>query len=361
MVRKIIHLIILTLILLTCKTEPEIILEKEIPGLETIKRLGKKIDSIGLFSILFETVKKLSNTKIDYSELEELLNSQNNEKVFIIEEIEYNEEGLAINIKGHVEMPSTYKEYLIKGGLGIPVYEAIPPNDFGIVFGRKGEIAIRDGIIVKENVLEKEDFYEIQTGSEIYDEINRLALLSKLNIIIRNAFLKNYITELEGMLLNSSSKKAIIESIKKYKRQKRNINKTNEDLLLDFLISNKSYLEEIKKSNKEAKERIKKSRELLTFIDNIIAHQSFNIAKIFTQLTFETLYLIFFSNQQEALYLINKNIYKNLPKNLNITKRDLNEIRRYSDYITKKTKYFKNINKQLEKKIYLINKEILFK
>lgn len=334
--------------------------EDKIPYIETIRRIGVKVDGERIFQILSETIVKLSYSPFAYYSIKDLLNSPNSEKVFIIDYIEYNEKGLATKIEGHIEIPATYREYILKGGLGIPVYEAIQPNEFGVVFGRDGDIAIRDGVVVKENILEKSEFYEFLTGSELYDEFSRLALLSQLGIEIRRAFLKNYIVELEGMLLNSDSKKAIIESMKNFKKKRKN-NDRDDTLLLDFIIANKSYLKTIKDSDKRAKDRIKKSRELLNIIEGAITAQSLNITKIFARMTLETLYLIFKADDREASYIINNNIYRNIPKNINLTEYELKAIQKYSEYLNKKTNYNIKINRELDKKISKINREIFLK
>jgi len=362
--KKISMMLCMIIFIINCKTtqgksteKPESVRQERIPGIETMRKYGKKIDPDAVFDILAETINKLSGDGLSFSIFNEVLNSVNDENLFIIESIEYNDNGLAAKITGHIEKPSTYREYIIRGGLGSPVYEAVEPNEFGVVFGRSGNLAVREGLVVRINTLEQEEFYEILMGSEMYDEFGRAALLSQAALAVKTPYLKNYIIELEGFLLNSASKKAILEGIKAYKNDPQNKGKSNEEVLINFLAANKSYLAELKSSNKEAKNRIKKNRELLDLFESAIAVQSVNIAKIISQIALDTAAIVL--DFRNAPYLIADYLKKNIPKNTDMSYQDMKNIEKYGNYRVKKADESFKANKEINKKIAEINREIL--
>ncbi len=365
--KKIILTLLIIIIAINCKTTKEKskqdsekivkVKQERIPGIETMRKYGKKIDADALFDILADTISKLTGSGSSYSLFNEILNSSSDENVYIIEGIIYNDRGLATQITGHIEKPSTYREFILKGGLGTPVYEAVEPNEFGVVFGRSGNIAIRDGVVVRINTLEQEEFYELLMGSEMYDEFSRAALLSQAAMTVKTPYLKNYIVEIEGILMNSASKKAILEGIKQFKNDPENKGKSNEEVLINFLAANKSYLAELKSSNKEAKNRIRKSRELLDLFESAIAVQSINIAKIITQIAVDTANIVL--DFRNAPYLIAQYVEKNIPKNSEMSYQDLKNIEKYGNYRVKKADESFKANREINKKIAEINREIL--
>ncbi|MBN2544274.1 MAG: hypothetical protein JXB50_00665 [Spirochaetes bacterium] len=362
--KKISLIMCMIILIMNCKTtgekkpqSTEKVRHERIPGIETMRKYGRKIDPDAVFDILADTVSKLGGAGFSYTLFNEILNSSNDEDIYIVESIEYNDKGLATKINGHIEKPSSYREFIIRGGLGSPVYEAVEPNEFGVVFGRSGNIAVRDGVVVRINTLEQEEFYELLMGSEMYDEFSRAALLSQAALVVKTPYLKNYIVELEGIVLNSASKKAILEGIKQFKNDPQNKDKSNEEILINFLAANKSYLEELNESNKNAKIRIKKSRELLDLFESAMAVQSVNIAKIISQIALDTVAIVL--DFRNAPYLIAEYVEKNIPKNTGMTYQDLKNIEKYGNYRVKKADECFKANKEINRKIAEINREIL--
>jgi len=325
--------------------------KEKIPGLETMKKYGNKLTPEEIILKIGEILSNMGfSGQIASSAYNESLNEKNENPVFIVEKIEYDENGLAKNIKGHTVIPHTFRDYVIKGGLGTPVYEAAEPNEFGVIFGRKGNIAIRNNVIVRQNPLDESEIYEIYFESEMYDKIMTFGILEKAYELLRTPYLENLIIELEGMLLNSESKKAILESMREFKKKNKRMNDT--ELMLNFLKANKSYLDIIKNSNKETKKRIKEGEQLLDAIDTACALQAVEIAEIFAEMAEDIASI--FTNFSSAAYLIADYVERNVPKNTDMTFEELEEIEKYNNYLLKEY----NKNKKKNDKLWKIVKEI---
>ena len=144
--------------------------------------------------------------------------------------------------------------------------------------------------------MEDAEIYEIQLGSDTYDKIARASMLFQAYEIIRTPYLENTIIELQGMLLNSKSKDAILEGIRNFKNEHKKMSEA--EVIVNFLKVNKTYLNEIKKSNKEARKRIKESREMLDAISNACALQVGIITELFGKMAEDIAYIFLekFSN-----------------------------------------------------------------
>lgn len=348
------YIIIISLIL-SCETtekrgEEEKPDRNKIPGIATMERFGRLLGPEEVLYKIGESMQGIPGGNIAQAAYLSSLNEPNNEPVFVIESIEYNSEGLATNIKGHVETPFTFREYVVKGGLGVPVYEAAAQNEFGVIFGRPGNIAVRDGVVVKVNPLNEAYIYDLKIGSETYDKIYTAGILYQAYEAVRTPFLKNKIVEFQGILLNSASKKAIMEEIKKFKEENKNM--TEVEVMINFLASNKTYLEEIEKSNRESRERIKKGREMLDAISSGCGLQTTGIVLLFTQMATDIVSLFF--DPFNAPNRIMEYTYRNIPKNSSLSYSNLEDVRRYGNYQLRKYQNNLNKNQDLWKKFIQI-------
>ena len=350
--KKNIILTVILLILLSCQsgddkkeeTKESPLISKDsdnIPGISTMEKFGTRLSPDEILNRIGDSMDNIPGGSAIRSSINSRLNERNNKKVYIIESIEFNKQGFAINIKGHIETPSNYREYVAKGGLGIPVYEEVPENEFGLIFGRKGNIALRDGAVVKINPLEYSNIYFIQVGSDLYDKITKASVLYQALEVSRTPFFKNMLIELEGMLLNSGSKKALLEGIKKFKEENKNM--SEEEVMINFLAANESYLKEIEKSNDEAKERIKNGKELINNISGACAAQNASISMVFVKMGTDLAQCFLDPNPFNIASRISDYIYSNVPKNSNLKYQNLNDIYKYSQY--QQNKYQTNLKK----------------
>jgi hypothetical protein len=357
--RNIFLIISALLVILMCKstqkqTDEEKIDKSRIPGIATMERHGRKLGPDEILDKIGESMRGVPGGSIAESAFHNSLRMPNTNPVYVIESIEYNSEGLAINIKGHIEVPSSFREYVAKGGLGVPVYEAVGTNEFGVIFGRPGNIAVREGVVVKLNPLKDADIYDLKIGSETYDKINSASVLYQAYEEVRGPFLRNKIIEFQGILLNSSSKQAILEGIKKFKEENKKMNET--ELMLNFLAANKSYLKEIEQSTKEAKQRIKNGRELLDAISSASSMQTTGIVLLYAEMAKDIIDIVMdFRNMPSKIL---EYTHRNIPKNSSLTYDDLGEIRKYGNYQLKRYQNNLEKNQELWKKYIEITKNL---
>ncbi len=327
--KKLHLLLIIGIVLFACESTGQ--LQERAPGVETMKKYGTRMNPAEVLDMIGESIRSLSGGYTAYSLYNEILNSSNTNPVFVISSIEYNNDGLATKIEGRVEVPRTIREFVIKGGMGTPVYEAVEPNEFGLIFGRRGNIAVREGVIVKTNTLESAEIYKLVVGSVTYDKISEASVLFQSLEVARTPYLKNMIVELEGMVMNSESKGVILEAMRTYKAE--NPNATDEDVVL-YVLSQETYLNELKRSNEAARARIKKSAELVNTITTACALKSVEIAEIFTVMAIDIASL--FRNPMAAPGMIASYVARNLPSGSDMQFSDLDNIQKYGDYQLRK-------------------------
>ena len=268
---KHVFVFVVLIILVACETVKPIPGVKPMlaPGLITMKKYGKKLNPYEILHLSGQIMGEMGIFgAVGYNEYINKLNKPNNKRVFIVESIVFNKEGFAEDIKGRIEKPATYMEFVAKGGLGIPVYEANTPNELGVIFGRRANIASRDGVIVRVNPLEHTDLYYIRLGSETYDAIMNASILFQSYEMVRTPYIDNLRVELEGMIMNSDSRELILGEMKKFKEENKDKYTTENDILVAFINSNESYLEMLSESNHDAMERIHESKIFLDMIKN---------------------------------------------------------------------------------------------
>jgi hypothetical protein len=313
-----------------------------IPGIKTMKKYGTKMTPEETLVKIGEILNEMGAMgSLPATIYNDSLRQPNTNPVFILESLELNNKGFATQIEGYVTTPSTFKSYVSAGGFGVPIYEAVEPNEFGVIFGRNGNIAVREGVIVKKNPLQDAEIYELQLGSETYDKIMRASVLFQTYEIIRQPYLENVIVEFQGMLLNSASKDAILEGIKKFKSEHKNM--SEQEVVANYLKANKTYLDEIKKSNDEARKRIRESRKMMDAISSACSLQVGDITKLFLQIAADIAKIVF--NIKEAGYLIPEYVRANIPKNSKMTFAELQEIQNYNRYMM--DQYIVNSKKNL--------------
>lgn len=330
--------------------------EEKIPGLQTMREHGTKLTPGGVLDRMGDAMGRLPGGAISYNIFQAVLNSPNEEPVFVIDDIEYNEQGLAVRIEGHVEVPPTYRAYVEMGGLGMPVYEAIEPNEFGVIFGRPGDIAVREGVVVKTNPLDEVEIYELFLKSESYDKVTRASILFQGYQAIRAPFLRIMLLELEGMLLNSSSKEVILEDIREFKEENRELN--DEELMMAFLEANEGYIEMLNESDAAAKNRIKQARELLNAVSGACALQTVEIVKHFTIMATEIANIALSMNPITIAVATADYVARNVPKNMELTMADLKNIKKYGEYQNKKYNDNVKANRELWQRTMEITKKI---
>jgi hypothetical protein len=329
---------------------------KNIPGLATMQKHGTKLDPDGILDRIGEAMYSLPGGGIAYAAFQEAMAAPNDEPVFVISSIEYDRNGLATDIQGSVQVPSTVRSFVALGGLGSPVYEAAEPNEFGVIFGRKGNLAVRDGVVVKVNTLDEAEIYELFLQSETYDKITRASILYQGYAAIRTPYLQNMTLELEGLLLNAASKDAILKGIKDFKKKNRRM--SDEEVMINFLKANKSYLAEIKESNREARARIRESRKLLDACSSACALQTVELVEHFAEMA-ATIAAVTLSLDPIAIASATaRYISENVPKNMDITFQDLQQIQNYSKYQMNQYQKNQKKNQKLWKNAMEIQREI---
>jgi len=317
--------------LIGCQTTETAKSEKSAPGLETMRKFGTELNSNQVLNMIGDSMRTLVGGGAAYSIYNAILSSPNANQVFVVSSIEYNEDGLAVKIDGKIETPATIRDYVLKGGLGSPIYEAVEPNEFGVIFGRKGNVAVRDGVIVKTNPFETAEMYDITINSATYDKIAKASLLFQAFEVARTPYLKNMLVELEGMVLNSASKDVIIQAMIEYKK---NNPKATHEMVMVEVLSQQSFLDEIRKSNSAASERIRKSGELLNAIGAACALKSVEIAEHFARMALDIASL--FSNPLQAPGMIANYVTKNVPQGRGMTFTDLDNIQKYGEFQMKR-------------------------
>ncbi len=327
---------------------------ENIPGINAVKKYGTKLTPSQIVDRIGEILSGMQLTAgLGSAIFYGIMNEANTEPVFIIESIQFDKNGYATDIKGHVETPKTFREFVEDGGLGMPVYEAVEPNEFGVIFGRKGNIAVRDGVIVRINPLENSEIYEVVFNSDLYDKINRASVLFQAYEAIQTPYLENFIIELEGMILNSASKKEILEGIKEFKKTHNRLNE--KELIAAYLQANRSYLAEIKKSNENARKRIKESEKLLETIDNACSLEVTQVTETFLQITEDTAEL--FLDPFSAPSHIAEYLSANIPKN-DIKYSEFTDIQKYDRYQMNLYNKNKKKNEELLKMVKNLSKDL---
>ncbi|HBD96172.1 MAG: hypothetical protein A2015_07185 [Spirochaetes bacterium GWF1_31_7] len=342
--RKILLVLTTIALLISCKSTGENTGGKtdKIPGIVTVTKYGKPIDSSTVLQKISDSLSTFTNGRIAQNIYNSILDTPTVKSLYVIDTITYNDDGLATEITGKVVTTKTYREYVALGGLGSPVYEAVPPNEFGLIFGRKGNVAIREGLVVKVDTLSKNPIIDVSIGSETYDKVANASVLYQAFEAARTPYLENTLIELEGMLLNSASKDVIIEDLKKFKLE--NPKLQDAEVMTSFLLANKSYLDLLKKSNEEAKDRIKKGAELVNAIASGCALQTIALVEHFGNMALEITRIALDPLAIPANTA--RYIARNVPKGKGMTMNDLNEIQRYGKYqmdVYKKN-YDKNLN-----------------
>lgn len=349
--RAFIAAVLLMFLILGCKSGADKKDKKQksdgkIPGLATMQKFGKKLTPVELLGLVGEAMREVAGGGLAMDIYNAVLHSPNDQEVFIIEEIEFNEQGLATKIEGYVEVPATYIEYVRLGGLGVPVYEAKEPNEFGVIFGRPGDVAMRDGVIVKLNPFEDKDVYHLKLNAETYDKITRASVLYQAFAITRGPYLENMILELQGMLLNSASKDALLEAIKKFKEENPDLTET--EVMVNFLKANQTYLDELKDLDKDAKKRIKEGKKLLNAIGSGCALQTISLVEHFTLMAAEIAAITLSAASLDMQPLANY-ISRNVPKGMGMKLNDLKEVQKYSKYQFEEYKKNSKKNRELWK------------
>lgn len=354
-------IILSAFLLISCETTEKSGETKKgrIPGIETMRKYGTRLTPETLLDEIAFAMSGITGGDIALTIFNEVLNSRNNDPVFVVENIEFDKNGMATLIDGRVETPRTIRGYIAKGGGGIPVYEPVEPNEFGLIFGRKGNIAIRDGVTVLKNSLEEEELYSLKMGSETYDKIMTASLLFQAYEVAQKQYLENMIIELEGMLLNTSSKGAILEGIKKFKEENKKLN--DKEIMVNFLLANKSYLDEIKESNKDALKRIRSSGEFVNAIGAGCGLQVTAIVEMFAIMTLETAAITLSLDPFEIANKIAEYVARNVPSNprfSSMTKMDLDNISAYGKYYQKRYETYLQKNRKLLEKVVELQKYI---
>jgi len=185
------------------------------------------------------------------------------------------------------------------------------------------------------------------------------------------------LVELEGMILNSASKEVILESIKEFKEEHKNEFKTDEELLINFMQANDSFIQELDKSNIAARKRIKDGKELIDLIEDGSDAAMLNCTKVFAEIAAEIALITLVTAKtvteggSDPAELIARSIAASVkaaamtavfvtdhvPKRSNMTFFDLQEVDKYSRY--RMMEYDKNLreNRELWKKAnYIIRK-----
>ena len=330
-----------------------------IPGIQTMRKYGTRLTPETLLDEIGYAMSGITGGEAALAIYDVVLNSDNFDPVYVIENIKFDKNGMATVIEGRVETPQTIKDYIAKGGGGIPVYEPVEPNEFGLIFGRKGNIALREGVTVLKNSLEEEELYSLKLGSEIYDKIMTASLLFQAYEVAQKQYLENMIVELEGMLLNTSSKGAILEGIKNFKKENKKMN--DKEIMVNFLLANKSYLDEIKESNKDALKRIRSSGEFVNAIGTGCGLQVVAIVEMFAKMTLETAAITLSLDPFEIANKIAEYVAKNVPsdpKFSKMTKIDLDNISAYGKYYQKRYETYLQKNRKLLEKVVELQKYI---
>ncbi|HOF00467.1 MAG TPA: hypothetical protein PK385_02490 [Spirochaetota bacterium] len=330
-----------------------------IPGIKTMRKYGTRLTPETLLDEIAYAMSGITGGEAALSIYECVLESDNYNPVYVVKNIEFDKNGMATLIEGRVETPRDIRSYIAKGGGGIPVYEPAEPNEFGLIFGRKGNIAVRDGVTVLKNSLKDEEFYSLRLGSEIYDKIMTASLLFQAYEVAQNQYLENMIIELEGMLLNTSSKDALLEGIKQFKKKNKKMN--DKEIMVNFLLANKSYLDEIKQSNKEALERIRTGGEFVNAIGAGCALQVVAIVEMFAAMTLETAAITLSLDPFEISKKIAEYVAKNVPsdpKFSSMTKMDLDNISAYGKFYQKRYETYLQKNRKLFDKVVELQKYV---
>lgn len=321
---------------------------EKVPGLATMQKFGKKLTASEILNIAGEAMQQsfLTGGGFSYAIFNAVLHSPNDQKVFVVEYIEYNDQGLATLIEGYVETPATYIEFIQLGGLGSPVYEAIEPNEFGVIFGRPGDVAVREGVVVKTNPFEAKDVYYLKLNAETYDKIMLASVLSQAWTIAREPYLQNMIVELQGQLLNSSAKEQVLEAVKKFKEENPELTET--EVMVNFLKANKSFMDRLENLDKDSNKRIKNGKKLMNSIAAANVAQSVHIAEHFAFMAaeFVTIAASIVAMDPEPLA---DYIYRNVPKNSSLKYKDLQQVHKYSKYQFDQYKKIWKSNKELWK------------
>ncbi len=358
---------VVLIILVACETVKPIpgVKPMSAPGLSTMKKYGKKLNPYEILHLSGQIMGEMGIFgAVAYNEYINKLNMPNNKRVFIVESIVFNKEGFAQDIKGRIEKPATYMEFVAKGGLGIPVYEANTPNELGVIFGRRANIASRDGVIVRVNPLEYTDLYYIHLGSETYDAIMNASILFQSYEMVRTPYIDNLRVELEGMIMNSDSRELILGEMKKFKEENKDKYDSENDILVAFINSNESYLEMLGASNQVAIERIHESKIFLDMIKNAAETASGRVALIFGEIaldialiTLETagnamsrgdssiggMLLAAIEATSLTIQKTAEYVARNIPRNSSITLPDLQNINAYNNYMF--NRYIENSKK----------------
>lgn len=359
-------------VFLSCRSMPERSLRKEqIPGIDTMKRYGKKL-SLSEILLLSGNIMRENGfiASVSSATYYEILYRENQDPVFITENILYDENGYAVEIQGRVETPSRYLDFVEKGGIGIPVYEAREKNEFSTVFGRKADLAIREGVIVRRNPLEKQDIYHLNVGSQTYDVILNSALLFQCYELVREAYLNNLMVELEGMVMNSEAREAILMDMERFRKKRRNLTSDDTAMMIVFMEANEGYLKELSHSNRKALQRLEESKKLLHIMDEACTVASERVSGLFAEIALDIAHLTFqvmsnilygfLQGGEEAVSgvassavlitnKIQKYVWRNAPKMPGVELEDLRNMSDYSNYLYHEYRKYKKRNDALER------------
>lgn len=324
--------------------------EDDIPGISTMRKYGTRMDPHHVLDVIGNIMREFSGGRAAAAIYDAVIDRRYDAEVFIIDSIAYDDNELAVDIQGHVERVSTYREFVAKGGLGIPVYEAKEPNEFGVIFGRQGDVAVRDGVVVRRNPLAHIEIYELEMGSETYDKVVKAPMLFQTYAAIRTPFLKNAIIELQGMLLNSSSREAVLDGIRQYKAEHPDLNE--EEVMVGFLEANQSYLNELESSDEEAEQRIKDGHKLVRAIRSACGLQVVELTKHFAVMTADIALIISEGNPLNIASAAMRYIARNVPdRHRGFTLTDARNVREYSKYRMEVYQRAKAENEELDKRV----------
>lgn len=324
--------------------------EDDIPGISTMRRYGTRMDPLYVLDVIGNIMREFPGGNAAAAVYAAVIDRQYDAEVFIIDSIAYDDRGLAVDIQGHVERVFTYREFVAKGGLGIPVYEAKEPNEFGVIFGREGDVAVRDGVVVRRNPLAHIEIYELEMGSETYDKVVKAPMLFQTYEAIRGPFLRNAVIELQGMLLNSSSREAVLDGIRQYKAEHPDLDES--EVMVGFLEANQSYLDELESSDDEATQRIKDGHKLVGAIGSACALQVVDLTKHFAVMAADIALIISEGNPFDIAAATVRYIARNVPdQHRGFTLSDARNVREYSKYRMETYQQAKAENEELDKKI----------
>lgn len=272
-----------------CVSTGESVLNEKISGEDLMAKYGTKLTPLQVFEEIAIVFDEYGMGDLYRSTLDK----PNNLPVFVLDRpLELDESGYVVdenNIVGHVEVPPTFREYILKGGLGIPVYKESP------VLGMAGASAkvdavFKDGVIVRKDPFQNVSLYILKFNSDVYDKISVASVLYQAAEIVKYSYYKNFLAELNKLFQGSEGKDKIYNELKNFREENRGKYKTEDELEMAFYndkIVQGSYLKIITKGNEQVIARIKLSKEFVEVLNKGCAIQTGDIAKMFMIMTVE--------------------------------------------------------------------------